>query len=189
LTLIYLVRHAHAVWSPDEARPLSAAGAAAAVQVADRLANRRISGIYTSPARRAFDTVAPLAARFGVTAEVVADLRERELPPVIDDFEGHVRRTWTSPGIAVIGAESNLHAQARGVAAIERLVAQHAGEEIVVGTHGTLLTLILNAFDRSFGYEFWQRLSFPDVYRVSFTGGHFAAAERFWGEETSWPEP
>ena len=37
---------------------------------------------------------------------------------------------------------------------------------VVVSTHGNLLVLLLNYLDAAIGYEFWQGLRIPDVYRV-----------------------
>ncbi len=43
---------------------------------------------------------------------------------------------------------------------------------MVVGTHGNLLTLVLNAYDERFGVEFWRTdLTMPDVYEVEFADG------------------
>ena len=176
---VCLVRHAHAVWSEDEQRPLSPSGALAALALAERLASLPITAIYSSTSRRAIDTVAPLANRLRISIVTDADLRERELPPV-SDFDAAVRGSWQFPETAPSGGESNRAAQSRGVAVIRRILAQHTGEEVVVATHGTLLTLILNDFDPSIGYEFWQRLSFPDIVRATFAGDRLVAADRVW---------
>lgn len=180
-TQLYFVRHAHSHWTPDERRPLSSAGARAAEVVTTRLATLPIAAIYSSPSRRTIDTVAPLAARLGVTAQLVADLRERELPEVpVADFERIVYETWRLPERAPYGGEPNLLAQARGLATVRHILAQHPGEHVVVSTHGTLLALILNGLDEAFDYGFWQRMSFPDIYGVSFERDRLLTAERMW---------
>ena len=61
LTTVDLVRHAHADWTPDDERPLSARGRADASALARRLAEPAIAAIYSSPARRAMETIEPLA--------------------------------------------------------------------------------------------------------------------------------
>ena len=180
-TTIYLIRHAHAEWREDESRPLSEAGITAAAIVADRLATQPIVAIYTSPARRSVDTVEPLARRLGLRAEAMPDLRERELrvvPP--GEFEASVRQAWNAPNEAPDGGESNVQAQARGLAVVRTLVARHAGSHIVLATHGNLLALMLNALDPTFGYEFWRRLSFPDIYQLVFNRPELRSVERQW---------
>ena len=66
MSTLYLVRHAHAEWTPDENRPLSAQGSEDANRVANTLYVVPISAIYSSPARRARQTIAPLAGRLGL---------------------------------------------------------------------------------------------------------------------------
>lgn len=180
-TTIYLVRHAHAEWRDDDSRPLSSAGIEAACVVADRLASRPIAAVYTSPSRRSVETVEVLAGRLRVRPEVVPDLRERELPPVpYDEFEALVRQAWRVPAEAPRGGESNVRAQARGLGVLRTVVVRHIGSHAVLGTHGNLLALVLNALDPKFGYEFWRGLSFPDICQVAFRGTVYRGVERLW---------
>ena len=180
-TTIYLVRHAHADWQDDESRPLSEAGRKAAHVVSTLLSALPIMAIYSSPARRAVETVAPLADHLGIRPELMHDLRERELPVVPrGDFDRVVADAWRSPEIAAPGAESNVDAQRRGLAAVRSILTRHVGERVVVSTHGNLLALILNGFDSAFGYDFWRRLSFPDVYRLEFDGTAMTRVECMW---------
>ena len=184
ITTLYLVRHAHADWRDDEARQLSESGQAASQVVADLLSALPITAVYSSPHRRSIETAAPLATRLGIGLELLRDLRERELPVVPpEEFNRAVEETWRSPASAVAGGESNRDAQTRGLAAVRGILTQHPGQHVVVSTHGTLLTLILNGLDSTFGYEFWRRLSFPDVYRVEFEGLRLARVQRIWDRE------
>lgn len=167
MTSLYLVRHAHAEWSPDEDRPLSRRGQADAQAVAERLAGLPITAIYASPAARARQTVAPLAARLGLSIDTEYDLRERELSgEPVADFPAAVRATWDDSAFHHPGGEANLAAQRRGVAVVERLAARHSQEAIVLGTHGNLLTLIVQQYDPAVGFAFWQGLTMPDIYRL-----------------------
>ena len=82
MSCLYLVRHAHSVWTPDEMRPLSQAGLEDAQLVSDILAPLGPEAIYSSPYLRAKQTVEPLAAALEMTIHEVADLRERTLSEV-----------------------------------------------------------------------------------------------------------
>jgi broad specificity phosphatase PhoE len=53
-------------------------------------------------------------------------------------------------------------------------------EPLVLATHGTLLALVLNALDRQFADEFWRRLSFPDIYQLTFADAELRRVERLW---------
>lgn len=185
-TTLYLVRHAHAEWSQDDTRALSPDGAATAGLVADRLAVRPIAAIYTSPSRRSFETIDPLAQRLGLRLTVVPDLQERRLPVVLpDQFEALVRQAWSAPAESPGGGESNVQAQVRGLAVVRTIVERHAGTHVVLSTHGNLLALMLNALDSTFGYAFWQGLSFPDIYQVVLDGTELRSVQRLWNV----PEP
>ena len=180
-SVFYLVRHAHADWTPDENRPLSARGQADAERVADVLEGFPVTAIYASPARRARETVAPLAVRLGLPVQVVPDLCERKLcDGAVDDFFGAVEATWRDPAFAHPGGESNFAAQRRGVAVVYRLQGRHPAGHVVLGTHGNLLALVLQHFDPRVDFAFWRSLTMPDVYelRVGARGG--VAVRRLW---------
>ena len=180
-TTLYLVRHAHAAWESDEARPLSEAGRTAALRVANLLTALPIIAIYSSPAHRSIETIAPLADRLGLYPTVVPDLRERELPVIpIGDFDRVVREGWSAPTIATDGGESNSVAQTRALTAVRELITRHAGQHLLVATHGNLLALILNGLDPAFGYEFWRQLSFPDVYELELDRVTLIRVRRIW---------
>jgi 2,3-bisphosphoglycerate-dependent phosphoglycerate mutase len=148
MTTIYLVRHAHADWEPDENRPLSKVGRPSAVVLGELLSRSPIAAIYSSPARRALETVESLAHRLHVEPVPIADLREPGL--VVEaglDFETVVRAAWLAPASASAGSESNDTAQARGLAAIRKILVEQVGRHSVAATHGNLLALILNGLE------------------------------------------
>jgi 2,3-bisphosphoglycerate-dependent phosphoglycerate mutase len=151
------------------------------VRVADRLAQWPIAAIYSSPSQRAIETVLPLAERLRLPPELVPDLRERELPPVrVDDFDAVVHDTWLMPDRAPHGGESNRSARARGLEVVRRVLERHGSEDVVLSTHGTLLALIMSALDNAYDYQFWRRMSFPDIYCLRFDEMQLVDAERVW---------
>ena len=90
---------------------------------------------------------------------VEEDFRERRLTDgpvetIGETFESAIAGVWEDWTFAWPNGESNLAAQERGVAAVERTLERHAGESVVVGTHGNLLTLGLNRYDDRFDFEF-----------------------------------
>src|SRR5690349_9890901 len=102
--MIYLVRHAHSDWSPDENRPLSAKGHADAQRVAEVLEACSIGAIYSSPYTRARQTVEPLAARLGLPITEDRQLRERHLSSEpLADFLESVKMLWANPTMAFEG--------------------------------------------------------------------------------------
>ena len=183
MTTLYLVRHAHADWSPDDARSLSAQGRSRASVLGDLLVAAPIAAIYSSPARRALETVEILTRRLRLEPIIVEDLRERELVVAPGmDFEAVVRAAWLSPLIAGVGSESNAVAQARGLGAIRKIINEQNGLHVVVATHGNLLALILNGLKPTVGFDFWRTLTFPDVYELRFQRAALVNVRRIWDE-------
>jgi len=181
MSIFYLVRHAHADWTPDENRPLSTKGRIDAERVADVLRQFPITAMYSSPARRARQTIAPLAAQLELPIHTLPELRERELcDSPVEDFFAAVKATWTDPTFAHPGGETNAAAQQRGVAATLTLQEQHPTEHIVLGTHGNLLALLLQHFAPSIDYAFWKSLTMPDIYRLTASVNSEASIQRLW---------
>jgi 2,3-bisphosphoglycerate-dependent phosphoglycerate mutase len=165
VTAIYLVRHGDAVWNPDEMRPLSAQGYKDAQAVRDCLAQTPIAAIYSSPYRRARQTVEPLATHLALPIQEIWDFRERTLcAGPVPDFQAAARATWNDFLFAHPGGETNAAAQQRGTTALREVIARHRGSHVVIGTHGTLLALMLRSFDERIGVEFWSAISIPDIY-------------------------
>ena len=87
---IHLLRHAKAgsrpSWhQPDDLRPLTSDGVVQSVNVADALADRPITAIFSSRYVRCIQTVQPLADRVGVAVVSHPALAE----------EADVRATWS----------------------------------------------------------------------------------------------
>jgi 2,3-bisphosphoglycerate-dependent phosphoglycerate mutase len=179
--VFYLVRHAHAEWSPDEDRPLSMRGSRDALIVADILDPYQIEGVISSPYARAVQTVEPLARRMNLRIDERVEFRERELGAwTAETFEQAVTRTWDNLDFAYPMGETNREAQKRGVQGIQELLDVGAESPIVIGTHGNLLALILNHFNRKMGYSFWSSLTMPDIYRLVVRDQGEVEIKRMW---------
>lgn len=114
----YLIRHAHSIYSPDEwNRPLSQKGQASLSQL-NMLESKPISAIYSSPYKRAIETVEPLAQTLGLSIQLDKRLIERKLSSqsIFDQaFEATLKQLWKNPAISLPGGESNLTAQKRAL--------------------------------------------------------------------------
>jgi len=174
LTVI-LIRHAEAVapklGGPVESkRPLTNRGHRDAAALAECLAGIGASAVFSSPYLRAIQTVTPVAGRLGRPIQVIEDLRERMLSPRADlpDRTVHLERAWRDFDYAPPGGETSRVAQARVLAVLERLKSAHPSGVLVLGSHGNLISLALNAFDASVNFEFWSVMPMPAVYQVAY---------------------
>ena len=179
--MLFLVRHAHSHYGPDEMRALSEPGHRAAQRIADLLEDRAIATIVSSPYTRAVQTVRPLAERIGVAIQIDADLRERQLSAApLDDFERWLEATWRDFPLAYPGGESSAAAQARVSRAIRRIVESAGDRNVVVASHGNALALFLHTIDSSVDFQFWSKMSTPDVYAVA------PRSETAWSYQRVW---
>lgn len=49
-----------------------------------------------------------------------------------------------------------------------------------MGTHGLVMTLMMNYFDSRYGLDFLDRLKKPDVYKLQFEGLELIEVIRMW---------
>lgn len=167
MALFLLIRHAESPWSPDDMRPLSPIGRRAAEHLSASLASFGIEAIYSSPYARALETVRPLANHLGLPIQELRDLRERTLGSFrCDTVDEAVTATWSDFDFVHPGGESSRAAQARAHAVTQMLARRHPTGPVALATHGNLLALLLNAFDRSAGVDLWRSLTLPDVFRL-----------------------
>jgi 2,3-bisphosphoglycerate-dependent phosphoglycerate mutase len=160
---VILIRHCESSGQHPEA-PLTAAGRAQAVELAERLAELPIDRLVSSPYARAIGTVEPFARRANLPIEIDARLAERRLSPEpIAHWRDVVRLSFEEPDYGIPGGESGGETLARGRAAIEDVL--DGGHRLpAVASHGQLLSLVLHSVDPTFGFSGWEALCNPDVY-------------------------
>ena len=174
---VLLVRHAEPIptGAPnllDDDRPLSEAGRAAAHELAAELDGWEITAIYSSPYARALETVTILAERRGMRVQLLNDLRERRLSvEPHDDWRESLARSWTDAEFALPGGETGRDAQRRAIATLDLLRVRHPdGGRLVLGSHGNLISLILQALEPGVGFEFHMAMPMPALYRLTHDG-------------------
>ena len=176
---ILLIRHAESAPPKDgegaeseRSRALTERGLRDAEALAETLSAIAPARVYSSPYRRAIQTVAPIARRHGREVELIEDLRERLLSPTpLPDWREHLQRCWRDFDYAPVGGESSAIAQTRVVAVFGTLRRRHREGVIVVGSHGNLIGLALHALEPRVNYDFWNAIPMPAVYRIEFRDG------------------
>jgi broad specificity phosphatase PhoE len=176
---LVLVRHAQALppdtpgWEErDDERPLSSEGLRQADDLAFELDPYGLTAIYSSPYARALQTVEPIARRRMMSVQVLDDLRERRLTPALqDDWHEVLARSWTDPDYALTGTESARVAQRRGIGVLDLLRARHLdGGRLLVGSHGNLISLILQTFEPAVDLAFHFAMPTPAIYHLEHDG-------------------
>ncbi|AIQ56240.1 histidine phosphatase family protein [Paenibacillus borealis] len=182
VTNLYFVRHAHSAYSADELnRPLPERGQADAQKITELLIHENIHVLLSSPYKRAIQTIEGLAGPLGLELVLEEDFRERLLSSgPVSNFGQAITKVWENPSFAWEGGESNLVAQSRGVRALHRVLQHYKGSNAVIGTHGNIMVLIMNALDKRYDYGFWKQLDMPDIYKLSFNGDTLTGVQRIW---------
>ena len=122
---------------------LAPQGHAQAELMAKYLASEAVHAVYTSPLRRARETAAPLCAVLGLEATVEDDVAEfdrmaNEYIPVEELKEsGDPRFLELLTGMD--GHDDPHEFAERVIAAVERIIAGHSGENVAVVCHGGVI--------------------------------------------------
>ena len=173
MTKIYFVRHAqpeHA-WEDDRTRPLTGEGRRDSAIVFQFLKDKHIDAFYSSPYKRSMDTIADSADFFGKDIITDEDLREREKGENGNNH-GMFHKRWADHNYHEEGGESIAMVQKRNMRALTEILRDNIDKEVVVGTHGTALSTILNFYDKSFGCDDFLRIvdRMPYVIELDFEG-------------------
>jgi len=131
--------------------PLTEAGLAQAGAAAKRLASVGLDAIVSSPLTRTRQTAEEVAKLCGLTVEIDAGFRETDFGQWEALTFAEVRQRWpdeltrwlTDPLATPPGAESFTDASARVQAALDRTLAAHAGQRVLIVSHvGPIKALI-----------------------------------------------
>lgn len=108
-----------------------------------------IDFICSSPYKRAVDTIKPMAIQ--KQKPIVIDDRFRERTVGVDGQTAeNLRHRWDDFSFCEPNGESLKNVQVRNIEALEEVLVQHSNETIVIGTHGTALSTIINFYNTTF---------------------------------------
>jgi broad specificity phosphatase PhoE len=184
-TQVYFVRHAQADRSLGDAdtHPLTPKGLADSRKVTAFFDGAHLDRIFSSPMRRAVDTLMDLAAKWGENIELEDGFRERRdgEHPADWDYAAFARHQWEDHTFALPGGESLAGVQAREMEALSDLLRRCAGQRIAVGCHGFALCALMQKFNPDFGYDDFMAVidKTPWIVEMRFKGGVFTGMDTF----------
>ena len=185
-TTIYMIRHAKSpfVVGQELTRELSTQGLIDAKKVADIMDNKKIDLIVSSPYKRAIQTIEEIATNKDIEIIVYEELRERQLKGAFklteDEIYQAIKTSFEDIDFHLTDGESIRDVQNRAMPVIKNLLNNYEGKTIIIGTHGNVMTIIMNYFDKAYGYEFWKNTSKPDIYKLVFSGENLLSVHRLW---------
>ncbi|WP_010676698.1 histidine phosphatase family protein [Bacillus timonensis] len=177
---IYTIRHCEAEGQSPDA-PLTEKGQLQAMELAAFFENRKVDRIISSPFKRAIQTIQPLANKRNIDIEMNVQLAERVLSTKnMPDWYEKLKATYEDFELKYEGGESSRDAANRIIEVADDVI-KNGGEHTIIVTHGGLMSLLLNHFNKNFGFEQWSKLSNPDVYILKM--GNPTIFERIWSIE------
>ena len=185
-TYVYIVRHGDSPKKGNErTRGLTPKGHLDVQRVTDILKDEKIDAVVSSPYMRSILTVEKLARLIGQEVLVYEDLKERrfcnddnrisdqELVPLLEE-------SFRQSSFSLEGGESNGDCQKRAISVLKELLETFKDQKIVMGTHGCIMTLMMNYFDSQFDLNFLLSTSKPDIFRMEFDENELVNFQRLW---------
>ena len=174
LTKVYCVRHALPVpdHTVDRERALSEEGREDAHRVTELLRGIPLDAAVSSPYLRSLDTIRECAGEHGLTIRTDEDFRERKVGDTAGRQDELTRMRWADFDFAEPGGECLRSVEERNMRAFRKLLAEHRGESVLFGTHGTALSVILHFYDPAWDYRGFRHIGawMPCVIRLDFDG-------------------
>lgn len=184
-TLVYFVRHAESIYveGMERMRGLSEKGTRDSQKISSILKTREIDIVISSPYERAIQTIKPLADALNKEVILYEGLRERTLGEIGEvPFKKAKQKLYTDFRYKYHLGESSKEAQERAINELIMILKKYEGKTVVLGTHGDIMTLMLNYFDDQYGIEFWESTSMPDIYELQFNKNKLEQVRRIWDE-------
>lgn len=173
MTRVYFVRHAQSDWrsGSDRERGLTPEGREDRRVVLEFLRDKPVDVFYCSPYRRSLDTIQEAADYFGLPIHTDERLREREAAPG-GNVRELFRRRWADFDWHEEGGECLRSVQERNIAALTDILNANQEKTVVIGTHGTALSTILNHYDSDYNCDSFLRMIdwMPFIVELDFSG-------------------
>ncbi|VTS12436.1 histidine phosphatase family protein [Streptococcus pseudoporcinus] len=155
-TTLYFIRHAEPNYGnyDDLSRELTENGRVASQALIEVFSSIPIDAFYSSPYKRSIDTILPLANSRAKKIIMMNDLRERKLSDEwIEDFDAVAKKQWEAFNFKLPNGESLKEVQERNIKVLHHIISESENQTVVIGTHGTALSTLINAYEPGFGFE------------------------------------
>ena len=184
---IVLIRHGKAAMAgKDHERELDEDGIIQASSLKNKLIELGLNNakIYTSPFKRAIQTIKPFAeANKNVTISEQKELEEIHMPKD-DKLTKHqiIEKMWEDESFKVGNGISHSDHFNKIKPFLNEVFEKFKSknEDIIVITHGVLIGIILKFFFKiNFGFNDWKKMTMPDIYMLNYdTDNNFIEMKR-----------
>lgn len=59
-----------------------------------------------------------------------------------------------------------------------KYIKKYKDKNIVIGTHGNIMVLLMNYFDSKYDFRFWKTIRMPDIFKLNFHNEDLVSSER-----------
>ena len=184
MTHIYFVRHAEPNYNnhDDGSRELSAKGMQDRKLVTGFLSGKSVDAVLSSPFKRAIDTVADFADTYGHEIIIIEAFRERKVDNCwIEDFDNFSKKQWEDFDYKLENGETLNEVQNRNISALKNVLQQYNEKTVVIGSHGTALSTIINYYQPRFRFEEFKKIRtlMPWIVHFTFVGEQCIQIEQY----------
>lgn len=187
-SIVYLVRHGESPKTDENERMrgLTKKGVEDAIKITEILKGENIDTLISSPYSRSKMTIQGLATYLEKDIIEYEDLKEciftgynktlpnKEVYPLVE-------KMFNNRDFSNEFAESFNQCQERAINIFLPLLENHKGKKLVIGTHGFIMTAIMNFFDKKYDCDFLKKTTKPDIYKLEFQKGQLRKVDRLWG--------
>lgn len=172
-TTIYLIRHAKPDFSEkqDDIRPLSQEGLQDCQLINQFFEHRSVDHILSSPYKRAYETIVNLAKQKQLRIVCDERFRERQITNHwIKDFNSFARQQWQDFTYHLPNGEALEQVQQRMLAGLTATLQTYPNQSIVISSHGTAISTIIQYYYYDFDYHHFQQLKdlMPFILTITF---------------------
>ena len=151
---------------------LSEVGRTQCVLLADQLATYAPAALVSSLEPKALETAHLVAQRMHTSVQIVDGLHEHERSNTpwlsSEEFDRAVAAFFRRPAELVLGCETAQQASERFAKTIAEVTGRYAEQNVVVFTHGTVLSLYVARATGIEPFALWKRLGLPSFVVLTF---------------------
>jgi broad specificity phosphatase PhoE len=150
---------------------LSNQGRTQALSLAQALTQYQPASLFSSLEPKAQETAKIIAQHQGQTLTSVEGLHEHERRYVgflcEEEFHASVKKFFDHPRQIIFGEETAHKAEVRFVTTVNRVLAQNSKKNLVIVSHGTVITLFVAKFNKIDAFTLWKSLKLPSYLVLS----------------------
>lgn len=166
----YFLRHAEADRSldlPNNELPLTDFGNGQASDLISRINELDIDLIFSSPFKRALQTVTPTADYLDLDVYMQETLQGRDIGALKkDQLWDFLKASWEDFDLKQSGCESAKECQARMSAFIAELEMNYQNKNILVVSHSNVIATYLSQFSEEIDFDWFKNMKSPALFTI-----------------------